>query len=408
MKCSAAAPPARLVLPQTYIDLIESATPYSTLDIATPGFDSWTECTHRVDDDMYGQCTGCKPYKAAEETFPVFPALLNAVHGKAVKVRLLTNDYGTPTCEGYIAPLDYLALNGIEIRYYTSTTFMHAKYIHVNGNTTAVSSVNFSFTSFNLNREAGLIMSGKAAAPLMDMMTATFDADFIQGTPYVVNQTYPYDEWRTITSKEPYPVVMPTPHPFPNAYKTAAPKVIPGDSTVTVFASPDKAQDSLLADVQSARSSFELFIYQVTDPTLCTLLQKLSASGVNVTLTVSPTIVSHDDLDKAHACYNTLLPKGIAVQLAPSYYSYSHQKFWIVDGVRLGLSTGNWSPTDYPAVVAPDGTFPPYSSSYWQDTNRDFNLLVSGNTAVVDVFRTVLAEDHSRGTPYTPNSLSLG
>ncbi|CAE7235217.1 CFAP47, partial [Symbiodinium sp. KB8] len=142
---------------QTYIDLIESATPYSTLDIATPGFDSWTECTHRVDDDMYGQCTGCKPYKAAEETFPVFPALLNAVHGKAVKVRLLTNDYGTPTCEGYIAPLDYLALNGIEIRYYTSTTFMHAKYIHVNGNTTAVSSVNFSFTSFNLNREAGLI-----------------------------------------------------------------------------------------------------------------------------------------------------------------------------------------------------------------------------------------------------------
>jgi len=62
------------------------------------------------------------------ETFPVFPAVLNAVH-RGVKVRMLTNNYNTPTCPGLIAPLDFLSLNGVELKYYTTTTFMHAKYI---------------------------------------------------------------------------------------------------------------------------------------------------------------------------------------------------------------------------------------------------------------------------------------
>jgi HKD family nuclease len=66
------------------------------------------------------------------ETFPIFPALLNAIR-RGVRVKLLTNDYGTPTCSGQIAPLDYLALNGVDIRTYTTTTFWHAKYMNSNG-----------------------------------------------------------------------------------------------------------------------------------------------------------------------------------------------------------------------------------------------------------------------------------
>jgi len=46
---------------------------------------------------------------------------------------------------------------------------------------------------------------------------------------------------------------------------------------------------------------------------------------------------------------------------------YAHAKYWIcdkdTDEGHVGMSTGNWSPTDYPAGTV----FPPYPSAGWQD-----------------------------------------
>jgi phosphatidylserine/phosphatidylglycerophosphate/cardiolipin synthase-like enzyme len=337
----------------------------------------------------------------------VFPAILNAVHQRGVNVKILTNNYNTPTCRGYIAPLDYLALNGVEIAYYASTTFMHAKYLHVNGNKTSVSSVNFSWTSFNKNREAGIIMSGSDAAPLISMMHSVFLDDFAAGTPYVVNQTYSASEMATITSKSPYPVVVPPPQHFSGNYVTPKPTVVPGGATVTSFASPDESLKTLLADVTSAKASFQLHMYQITDPTLCTLVEKLHASGINTTLMVSAKIYSPGDSAFAHQCYDRLVQAGMQVRLTPSYYTFSHQKYWIVDGSRMGLSTGNWSPTDYPPIMASSGQYPPYGDANWQRVNRDFNLLVQGNAQFLDIFATTFEEDYQRGSWYSNSSRLL-
>ncbi len=347
---------------------------------------------------------GTALHSFSAETFPVFPAILNAVHQRGVSVKILTNNYNTPTCRGYIAPLDYLALNGVEIVYYASTTFMHAKYLHVNGNKTSVSSVNFSWTSFNKNREAGIIMSGDDAAPLMSMMHSVFLDDFAAGTPYKVNQTYSSSEMATITSKDAYPVVIPAPQKFPGNYITPKPTPIAGPSTVTAFTSPDAAQQTLLADVTSATKSFQLHMYQITDPNLCTLMEKLHVSGINTTLMVSAKIFSSSDSAAAHVCYNQLLKAGLQVRLTPSYYTFSHQKYWIVDGNRMGLSTGNWSPTDYPPVLSPTGQYPPYGDANWQRVNRDFNLLVAGNANFLDIFATTFEQDFARGSWYSPSS----
>ena len=64
------------------------------------------------------------------ESFPIFAAIVNAVH-RGVKVRLVTNDFGDKTCEGEVTPTDYFALVGAKVRFYASTTFMHAKYLAV-------------------------------------------------------------------------------------------------------------------------------------------------------------------------------------------------------------------------------------------------------------------------------------
>ena len=145
----------------TIVKLIQSAE--HAIDIGTPGFSSWSGCTPF---DQADKCTNaCTPLQQRNESFPVFQALLNAVH-RGVKVRIITNDYNTPDCPGTISPLPFLALNGVEVRYYASTTFYHAKFVMVDGVKLSISSINFSYTSFLKNREAGAVITGSGAAPL--------------------------------------------------------------------------------------------------------------------------------------------------------------------------------------------------------------------------------------------------
>ena len=94
----------------TLVDLIDSAE--STVDIETPGVSSWIGCT------FGNPCIGCPvDQQSSQETFPVFPALLNAAH-RGVKVRLVTNNYNDPVCADKIDILTFFALNGIDIKWY--------------------------------------------------------------------------------------------------------------------------------------------------------------------------------------------------------------------------------------------------------------------------------------------------
>ena len=111
----------------TLTNMIQAVSYGGKIDIGTPSYSSWSSCT------SYGSCNGCSIADMKQEPFPMFPAILNAVHQKKATVRILTNNYNDKTCEGDISPWDFLVLNGVDVRYYTSTTFMHAKYLAVDG-----------------------------------------------------------------------------------------------------------------------------------------------------------------------------------------------------------------------------------------------------------------------------------
>ena len=51
------------------------------------------------------------------ESFPVFPALLNAAH-RGVAIRLITNNYNDDICQGDIDMAAFFTLNDIEVRWY--------------------------------------------------------------------------------------------------------------------------------------------------------------------------------------------------------------------------------------------------------------------------------------------------
>eukprot|EP00500_Bicosoecida_sp_ms1_P013419 CAMPEP_0203818922 /NCGR_PEP_ID=MMETSP0115-20131106/33240_1 /ASSEMBLY_ACC=CAM_ASM_000227 /TAXON_ID=33651 /ORGANISM="Bicosoecid sp, Strain ms1" /LENGTH=529 /DNA_ID=CAMNT_0050727893 /DNA_START=45 /DNA_END=1634 /DNA_ORIENTATION=+ len=395
----------------TLTELVQSVPQGGVVTIGSPGLSSWSGCT-RFD----GTCVGCTVDNMAKEQFPIFAAMLNAVHEAGATVRLLTNNYGTPTCAGQISPLDFLALNGVDVRHYTTTTFMHAKYITVSaaaadepedaamagprpasaGRVTAVSSVNWSFTSFMENREAGMVLKAGTEV-LQDIYYAAWKYDFAQAPKYVVNQTYSAADMAKITSTAHYPVVIPPPKEHKGAFVTPPPVDVTATMGATAYVSPDFSRDQALADLQEAKSEFALHIYQVTDFGICSQLAAAARRGVNVTMLVSSQIFDKEDRYFAEQCYYNLTTQhGFRIRLTPSYYTYSHQKFWFTDG-RLSLSSGNWSPSDLPDATK----FPPYPSQGWTNANRDVNIKTDA-PAVVALFRTVMEQDYERGSDYVP------
>jgi hypothetical protein len=59
-------------------------------------------------------------------------------------------------------------------------------------------------------------------------------------------------------------------------------------------------------------------------------------------------------------------------------FCFQHQKFWVVDGVNVGWSTGNWDDADYPvgSHLVPPNTYPSIPDRDWIKTNRDFTVYV--------------------------------
>jgi len=95
----------------------------------------------------------------------------------------LTNNYETPDCPGTISVLPFLVLNKIEVVYYASTTFLHTKFIIIDGKRASVSSINFSQASFVRNREAGAIIEGTNAGPFMAFLQSVYEDDWARGIP---------------------------------------------------------------------------------------------------------------------------------------------------------------------------------------------------------------------------------
>ncbi|GAM28126.1 hypothetical protein SAMD00019534_113020, partial [Acytostelium subglobosum LB1] len=374
---------------QTETELVLDAQ--STIDIGIPSFSSWAYCSSTYN-GIYG-CTVAD--QRSTETFPIWGALLNAIN-RGVTVRILTNNYYGPNqtlTDGYIDPISFLALAGAKVKYFTTLTFLHTKYMNIDGKTTSISSINYSQTSFMKNREAGVIVQG--SQPISSFTTEVFDYDWDLGIDWPT-LSYSQSNMAIITNKTPVKIVVPPPNSFPGSYVTKA-TTTSGNVDAEVFTSPDDAWDIVTSDIANSKS-LKVYIYQITDSDWCDLVGNYSGE---LTLLVSNKIFSYTDYKSALACYTHLSQHGITIRKTnANMYTYSHQKYWILDDNRVYLSTGNWGNTDYPngsQVFPPDTTDP----SQWRKTNRDFTIKMV-NSDVVAIYNTVFEEDYTRGYNWTP------
>jgi phosphatidylserine/phosphatidylglycerophosphate/cardiolipin synthase-like enzyme len=311
----------------------------------------------------------------------------------------VTNGYGQTDCPGKIGPLTFLNLNGMTIQIYTSTTFMHTKYMLADGNKVWVGSINFSWTSFMKNREAGIVMvSSNTNGRLVSWYQQVFNGDFNAGIPFTPTQTYTASEMAVITNSAPVPVVIPPPYQFSTSVYVSQLSPVTVTLNMTAYTSPDFAKTTLLNAMNSIQNSLGMVMYQITDTDVCNAIINLAQNNVQMQILVSNKIYSYSDWKSATVCYKAMYEAGISFKKTEAdTYTYTHAKWWIGDGTFVGLSSGNLSPTDYP-----DGnSFPPYGQSGWQDCNRDHNLLMQ-DPSIVAQFQKVLDEDYQRGTTWTP------
>ena len=224
---------------------------------------------------------------------------MNTLHlNPNVTARLLTNDFYIPTCSDHITPLDWLYLNGVEIKYYKTTTFQHAKFIIVDkGQKILISSVNFSKTSFTKNREAGVILEN-CNCPLAEFYQSVFDSDWEKAYDYKLDNEYSKSDMEYITNKKFMPLGDTGPYPIPGSFITKM-SFIDDVTVVKGYAGPDYARDTFMSGLDSAKTSLIVHIYQITDDEICDKLLDMYNNGINVSLLVGSYIVSYYDYKAA-------------------------------------------------------------------------------------------------------------
>jgi len=232
----------------------------------------------------------------------------------------------------------------------------------------------------------------------VNFMTSVFETDWATATSYTVNQTYPTSDMDIITSthKRSYS----PPDIAPGMAPTPTPEAASDVSALKVYTSPDSAHASLFEQLQNATKSVEIEIYQVTDDSLCSFLEQVGTAknGPTLKLLVSKYIFGPTDHSLAMSCYTKLHAAGLTVRMTQdvSFYQYCHQKFWIVDGKTVGMSTGNWSPSDYPQNYR--GV--PHGEAGWEVSNRDYTMEVT-SPSVVKSFQSVLDGDYEAGEDFS-------
>ena len=358
----------------------------------TPNWKSWISCG-----DSYN--SGCSPWQLRYETYdPLWVATLNAI-SRGVKVNVLSS-YCTgqhALKPGLILPLTYLKLAGANVIEYQTTTYMHAKAVTADNSVAAISSINLSKSSMSENREAGLVFSGEGAAPVVDFINKVLEHDLSYGASWPQFYTYNASDMEIIRDTK---ILKMPEYPTP---PTCAPEVpadpepITGHMDVTILTQPDYTYETFTSAWNATTDEFLLYIYVINSWDWCHNVNDLYNRGVDVKLMFSSSLVGNYPI--ALECYKWLNENGLDIRLTkPKCLPFWHQKYFVMDGSKVAVSTGNLDSYD-----APDASVvPPVTESDGVQAYRGFAAIVE-NHDVVKTFTDVFWADWDAGFDYYPS-----
>ncbi len=114
----------------------------------------------------------------------------------------------------------------------------------------------------------------------------------------------------------------------------------PPNEALSLIVEPDDGIAPVLGPIRGASRSIDLVIYELDDPGIEEALADAAARGVAVRVILSAGYDGASSTMNADA-YDFLRAHGVAVRWSPGYFSLTHEKALMIDGVRAIIMTFN-------------------------------------------------------------------
>jgi phosphatidylserine/phosphatidylglycerophosphate/cardiolipin synthase-like enzyme len=167
---------------------------------------------------------------------------------------------------------------------------------------------------------------------------------------------------------------------------------------VTTFVGPDYGNETITRFLKGAKESIYVEIYQFTSPGFLNLIEELhnDKPSLDIKVMISEHVVSEGEYNTYTMWYLTQL--GIPVRWTSDTFTFSHQKFVIIDNTTTIVQAGNWAKLSFPMNKWESGS----SSGFTQKNyigNREFNIAMT-DEVVTQYYRDVFDYDWSIGSDY--------
>ncbi|MFW9958062.1 MAG: phosphatidylserine/phosphatidylglycerophosphate/cardiolipin synthase family protein [Candidatus Odinarchaeota archaeon] len=175
---------------------------------------------------------------------------------------------------------------------------------------------------------------------------------------------------------------------------------------VTTFVGPDYSNETLTQFLRSAQESIYVEIYQFTSPGLLALIHEVynDNPSLDIKVMISERVVSEGEYN-TYTMWN-LTQLGIPVRWTSDTFTFSHQKFVIIDNKTTIVQAGNWARPSVPLNDWQTGTS---GNLHWKnyEGNREFNIAMT-DTIVTNFYRSVFDNDWKIGTDYNESTDGTG
>lgn len=167
---------------------------------------------------------------------------------------------------------------------------------------------------------------------------------------------------------------------------------------VTTFVGPDYSNETLMHFLKSATESIYVEIYQFTSPGILGLIHEIynDNPSMDIRVMISERVVSLGDYN-TYTMWN-LTQLGIPVRWTSDTFTFSHQKFVIIDNDTTIVQAGNWARPSFPLNEWEPGSSGGFIEKNYEG-NREFNIAMT-DEVVTQYYRDVFDYDWSIGTDY--------
>ncbi|MGY5864510.1 MAG: phospholipase D-like domain-containing protein [Candidatus Thorarchaeota archaeon] len=167
---------------------------------------------------------------------------------------------------------------------------------------------------------------------------------------------------------------------------------------VTTFVGPDSSNETLTHFLKGATESIYVEIYQFTSPGILGLIHEIynANPSIDIKVMISERVVSLGDYN-VYTMWN-LTQLGIPVRWTSDTFTFSHQKFVIIDNDTTIVQAGNWARPSFPLSEWEAGSSGGFTQKNYEG-NREFNIAMTDDV-VTQYYRNVFDYDWSIGSDY--------